>query len=239
MAETGFRPITTAGKIYEKVDRPPEWVVEELRSAYSGFILDRLGKRGAMDAAIQPLSPGMRVCGPAVTCQGADLAVRRAAIDLARPGDVLVIAAGASNRACFGDGTARRMLLKGLTGIVLDAPTRDAAALRSLPFATFSRGATPRNNHYPVESGQGAVNVPVMAGGVLVQPGDIVFGDDDGVIVIPRGACEQVARGLREAVQREHADRQRMTAYEPFEVRAQLVKDGYVFVPDTCPHDAR
>jgi 4-hydroxy-4-methyl-2-oxoglutarate aldolase len=239
MAETDFRPITVAGRIYEKVDRPPEWIIDELRSAYSGFILDRLGKRGAMDPCIQPLAPGMRVCGPAVTCHGADLTVRRAAIDLAQPGDVLVIAAASSNRACFGDGTARRMMLKGLEGIVLDAPTRDAAALRTLPFATFGRGATPRNNHYPVESGQGAVNVPVMAGGVLVKPGDVIFGDDDGIVVVPRSACEQVARGLQEAVQREHADRLRMTAYVPFDVRAQLVKDGYVFVPDICPEDER
>ena len=235
MAESGFRVVNTAGRIYERIERPAAAVVRELARAYTGFILDRLGKQGAMHPAIAPLSPGMKVCGPAVTCLGADLSVRRAAIDLAQPGDVIVVAANASPIACFGDGTARRMLLKGLAGVVIDAPTRDAAALRTLPFATFSRGATPRNHHYPLESGQGGVNVPVVVGGVRVNPGDVVFGDDDGVVVIPRMLAPHVAEGIAAAIDKESSDRAAMRAYEPFDVRAELERAGYRFVDGPCP----
>jgi len=235
MAETGFKARNQAGKIYKKIVRPSKAVIAELAKGYSGFILDRLGKRGALSSEIKPLSSGMRICGPAVTCQGADLSVRRAAIDLAEAGDVLVVAAGASPISCFGDGTARRLMLKGLTGAVLDAPTRDAAALRTLSFSTFSRGVSPRNHHYPLEVGQGAVNVPVVVGGVLVNPGDVIFGDDDGLVVVPRDLCDDIAEGLSLAIAQERAARDAMTAYEPFRVSAELEKIGYVFLDEAFP----
>ena len=186
MNDSSLTSSPMTGKIYSKINRPNQLDIEAIATAYSGFILDRMGKVGAVDGGIKPLSPGMRICGPAITCLGPDLSLRRAAIDLADPNDVLVVAAGGSSIACFGDGTARRMLLKNLQGVVLDAPTRDSAALRSLKFSTFSRGESPRNHHYPFESGKGAVNVPVIVGGVLINPGDVIFGDDDGVVVVPR-----------------------------------------------------
>src|SRR5437773_1331354 len=114
------------GVIREHFQRPSKDVVDALAQCYTGFVLDRLGKVGAM-RHISPLSPGMRVCGPATTCQGPDLTLRRMAIDLAMAGDVLVVAAGGNQAiACFGDGTARRMLLKGLQSAVIDGATRDA-----------------------------------------------------------------------------------------------------------------
>jgi 4-hydroxy-4-methyl-2-oxoglutarate aldolase len=99
------------------------------------------------------------------------------AIDLALPGDVLVVAAGGvTDYACFGDGTAQRMMLKGMAGAVVDGSTRDARFLRQLAFPTFVRGVTPRNYHYPVSAEYGAVNVSVVCGGVLVEPGDVILG---------------------------------------------------------------
>jgi 4-hydroxy-4-methyl-2-oxoglutarate aldolase len=214
-------------RIVTSFTRPSPDSIQQLKKAYSGFILDRLGKLGVI-AGVKSLKPGWVVCGPAVTSLGPDLTVRRVAIDLAQEGDVLVIAAGGyEESACFGDGTARRMMLKGMAGAVIDAATRDARFLREIDFPTFTRGVTPRNHHYPVSMQYGGVNVPVVCGGMLIRPGDVIFGDDDGVVVIPQEKVSEIARGLEEAVLTEKAQRAAMTSYTPFDLMSSLVSQGY------------
>ncbi|HYN08696.1 MAG TPA: RraA family protein [Vicinamibacterales bacterium] len=211
------------------IQRPGVDGVRALAGCYTAFILDHLGKYGAM-TRIAPLSPGMQVCGPAVTSLGPDLTVRRMAIDLAQPGDVLVVAAGGvEDYACFGDGTARRMILKSMAGAVIDGATRDARFLRELAFPTFVRAVTPRNYHYPVSAEFGAVNVPIVCGGVTVHPGDLIVGDDDGVIVIPRESADSLAAILPQALEAERVKRQAATRYEPFAVDTELLERGYQF----------
>ncbi len=216
------------GLIVTNVRRPSPADVEAIASTYTAFALDRLGKLGAMVREMKPLTPGMKCCGPAVTSLGPDLSVRRMAINLAQAGDVLVVAAGGgSDYACFGDGTANRMRLKGLAGAVIDGATRDAGGLREMGFPTFVRGITPRNYHYPVSAEYGAVNVPVTCAGQHVAPGDLIFGDDDGVIVIPFAMVEPLAEQLRAEHRDEIAQRAAMTAFEPFDVADELTGRGY------------
>ena len=202
MAVPGIHRHPSQGRIVREIQRPGSDILATLSESYTGFVLDLLGKRGAMSTELLPLDRGMKVCGPAVTSLGPDLSVRRMAIDLARPGDVLVVAAGgATDYSCFGDGTARRMLLKGIAGVVVDGSTRDAAGIRRLGFPTFVKGVTPSNYDYPVSAEFGSVNVPVVCAGVHVHPGDVILGDDDGVVVIPR----QAAKGLTEKILEELA----------------------------------
>ena len=223
------RRVSDAGRIVQRIERVEPDVVARFAQYYTGIVLDQLDKRGAMTHEISPLSPGMRLCGPAVTSQGPDLTVRRMAIDLAQPGDVLVVAAGGiTDRACFGDGTAKRMTMKQLAGAVVDGSVRDAAGLRELGFPTFCRGITPRNYHYPAEGDQGAVNVPVVVGGVVVEPGDLVLGDDDGVVVVPRLLAPQIQDVVAEKLAAERAVRSGWTEYEPFGVWPDLEQRGYV-----------
>jgi 4-hydroxy-4-methyl-2-oxoglutarate aldolase len=231
MAEATGMKNKGQGMIVREFTRTDPSVIQSLSRSYSGFILDRLGKQGVMHPAIKPIRLGTRFCGSATTCLGPDLSVRRMAIDLAQSGDVLVVAAnGMDEFACFGDGTARRMMLKGLNSAVIDGATRDSAALRALDFVTFCRGTTPRNYHYPVSPSYGGVNVPVVCGGVLVRPGDVVFGDDDGVVVIPQELAAQVAMGIEEAIQNEVQMRVDMREYVPFNVSSELINLGYKFV---------
>ncbi len=191
------------GRVITTIDRVDPETVAAFQQFYTGIVLDTLGKHGAMHVDIAPLSPGMKLCGPAVTALGPDLTVRRMALDLAEPGDVLVVAAGdVRDYACFGDGTASRMLRKSLAGAVIDGATRDAAGLRALGFPTFSRGVTARNYHYPAYGDHGAVNVPVVCGGTVVEPGDLILGDDDGIVVVPRA----VAPRIRDVVAAKLAD---------------------------------
>jgi 4-hydroxy-4-methyl-2-oxoglutarate aldolase len=230
MAVLGVHRHPNQGRIVREIQRPRLEVIAVFRDCYSAFALDYLGKLGAMSLDLLPLSPGMKMCGPAVTSLGPDLSVRRMAIDLAMPGDVLVVAAGgATNFACFGDGTARRMMLKQISGVVIDGSTRDAAGIRALNFPTFVRGITPRNYHYPVSGEYGAVNVPVVCAGVLITPGDIILGDDDGVVVIPQDAAEELSRKISTTLSQETIERENMTQYEPFNLEEELRQRGYRF----------
>ncbi|MFD4156484.1 RraA family protein [Streptomyces hydrogenans] len=219
-----------AGRIVQRVERPDAEVVTAFASYYTGIVLDSMRKSGAMSVDLAPLAPGTKVCGPAVTCFGADLSIRRMAIDLAEPGDVLVVAAGGiRDRACFGDGTAKRMTMKSMAGAVVDGAVRDAAGLRDLGFPTFCLGTTPRNYHYPMEAEEGAVNVPVICGGVLVEPGDLILGDDDGVVVVPRALAPEIRHEVAAKLAAEREVRGSWTGYEPFDVVDELKQRGYVF----------
>lgn len=219
------------GKIVTRIERPDQRVVVAFSGFYTGIVLDHLGKYGSMYVGIKPLSPGMKVCGPAVTCLGPDLTIRRMAIDLARPGDVLVVAAGGvRDYACFGDGTAKRMQVKGMAGAVIDGSTRDAAGLRALGFPTFALGVTARNYHYPVSGEYGGVNVPVICGGVLVHPGDIILGDDDGIVVVPKDLTPQLVPVVQQHLRDEQATRGAWREYEPFDVSEELKRREYEFV---------
>jgi 4-hydroxy-4-methyl-2-oxoglutarate aldolase len=184
-----------------------------------------------MAPQLMPLSHGMKLCGPAVTVLGPDRAVRLMAINLAQPNDVIVIAAGgAEDRALFGDNLARNMKLKGLAGVVIDGAARDASAVRHMGFPTFVKSVTPRNYHYPQDAGYGAINVPVVCGGMLVSPGDLVMGDDDGVIVVPRAHADHMAGGILEEFGAEQEAHQTWTKFRPYDVEEQLRQCGYRFV---------
>lgn len=230
MAIAGVHRHPIQGRIVRNVKRPRTATVEGFCETYTAFVLDHLGKHGAMSVNVKPLSPGMRVCGPAITSLGPDLSVRRMAINLATSGDVLVVAAGGIREySCFGDGTARRMMLKGIQGAVIDGSTRDARWIRELGFPTFARDVTPRNYHYPEAPEYGAVNVPVICAGALVCPGDLVIGDDDGVVVVPREIADELLSEVQSNLRTERAERAGMRSFVPFEVEAELRSRGYRF----------
>lgn len=162
---------------------------------------DLLRGRTLVDPAIRPWRPfagGRRLVGRAVTaaCEPADYGPVHHAIAVAEPGDVVVVdAGGRMDAAMIGEllaGAARR---KGIAGVVVDGPVRDVATLASWPdFPVFSRGHTARG---PSSMERGEVNGPVTLGGVRVEPGDLILGDDDGLVVIPRGeAAGQLAAAL-------------------------------------------
>ena len=227
MAIEGVHRSAWQGRVIRRISRPDRAVVEKLGAAYTGFILDHLGKSSYM-RGLYPLYQGAVICGPAVTSLGPDLTVRRMAIDLSEPGDVLVVAAGGDGEtACFGDGTARRMALKGMAGAVIDGATRDARFLRNMKFPTFCRGVTPKNYHYPSAPHHGGVNVPVICGNALVQPGDVIFGDDDGVVVIPRDAAIDLADTVTRNLLLERKARDAMRSYESYNVERELLDRGY------------
>ncbi len=233
MAVPGLHRHPNQGIVHTVIERVDSLTVKKYSDVYSAFVVDHFGKHPAMEVGIKPVAPGMKICGPAVTALGADLSVRRMAIDLMEPGDVLIVAAGnPSNRSCFGDGTALRMSTKSLGGAVIDGLTRDVDGIAELGFPTFCRGATQRNYHYPSDGEHGAVNVPVVCGGVLVNPGDLVIGDGDGVVAIERHLAEEAVDTIVANLDAEREMRAQMTSYEPFGVEQELRSRGYRFASD-------
>jgi 4-hydroxy-4-methyl-2-oxoglutarate aldolase len=233
---SGPPPVATRhdhqGVVVTTVERPAPELVASYRALYTGLVLDHLGKHGCMATDVKPVWSGAALCGPAITCLGPDWRIRSMAADLAEPGDVIVIAAGGVKEyACFGDMTATSWKSKGIAGVVIDGAARDVARLRTLGFPVFAREVTPRNYHYPAGLDHGAVNVPIVCAGVLVEPGDIVVGDEDGVVVVPRRIAPEIADAAMAYLERENAGRaMSKEQYVSFGVEQELRERGYKFV---------
>ena len=148
-------------------------------------------KQGALPAAIKPLGPGQRICGPAVpvaTPPGDNYWIHRA-VAQAAPGEVLVVATGGSyDNGYWGEILSAAALARGLAGVVLDGPARDGTAVVATGVPVFARGL---NIIGPSKDPRcaGAVGLRIRIGGVQIDPGDLVVGDDDGVVVIARDRC--------------------------------------------------
>jgi regulator of RNase E activity RraA len=175
------------GVVVTEITRPDPQVVAGFARHDIAKIGDAMARHGLVDPRIKPVASGMRVLGPAVTVltrPGDALYVAHAA-DVAQPGDVIVIDAGGfDDLAVIGDRIAYYMMrIRELGGVVVNGAIRDLAGIRNLGFPTFANGVAARLQG---SSGPGAINIPIVCGGVLVNPGDIVVGDDDGVVIVPR-----------------------------------------------------
>lgn len=176
--------------------RLPDELIEQWRRVPSAVAADQLQGRGHVDPGIRPLRAFDRasgLVGRVVTarCEPGDYGPVHHAIATAGAGDVIAVAAGGrSDVAVIGEllgGAARR---KGIAGVVVDGAVRDIAALRSWPdFHVFCRFVTPRG---PSTMERGSVNEPVVFGGVEVSPGDLVIGDDDGLVFVPGGVADDL-----------------------------------------------
>lgn len=160
--------------------------------------VDQCPGGGQIDPAIRPLRPAgkqPRLFGPAVTvrCEAPDFGAVLHALDVVGAGEVLVIDAGGHrDTAMIGDILSGHLRAKGVAGVVVDGAVRDTGTLGQWDdFAVFSRWITPRG---PTGADRGAVNLPVVVGGCLVAPGDLVIGDDDGLVALtPSLARDRIA----------------------------------------------
>ncbi|RYJ20319.1 demethylmenaquinone methyltransferase [Streptomyces sp. L-9-10] len=184
-------------------ERPEPAAVERLRTFSSATIHEAQGRLGALDSVIKPVDHRMSLCGPAFTVQCAprDNLMLQTAIAYARPGDVVVVSAGAYEEAgSFGDVLANACQAKGLGGLVTDTGVRDTEDLRALGFPVFSRAVSIKGT---VKETVGPMCEPVIIGGVLVRPGDVVRGDADGVVVVRREDVTEAATASQRRVDAE------------------------------------
>ncbi|WP_205857234.1 4-carboxy-4-hydroxy-2-oxoadipate aldolase/oxaloacetate decarboxylase, partial [Phytoactinopolyspora endophytica] len=154
---------------------------------------EAMGRTGYLGASIRPAWPGARIGGTAVTvlCWPGDNLMIHVAVEQCRPGDVLVVTTNSeSTDGLFGELFATALQHRGVRGVVLECGIRDTAELREMGFPAWSRAVSAQGS---VKATAGAVNVPVVLGGQIVHPGDVVLADDDGAMVVPRG---DVSRAL-------------------------------------------
>ena len=163
---------------------------------------------GFMKPALQPLNPGLRVVGSAITLAlpAHDSTLLHHALGLARPGDVIVIdRLGDDRYACWGGGVTNAAQKAGVAGAVVDGPCTDPSEIRSRGFGLWCRGVSPVTTR--VADIGGTLNQPVVCGGVAVRPGDVVLADESGVVVLDRNEAPALAEA---ALARQAASAERM-----------------------------
>lgn len=186
-------------KVYLRVDRTDAGVCAAARRCAVADLHEAMGgaaaRRATMGPRMRPLTPGVRIAGPAVTalCAPADNLMMHRALRLAEAGDVLVVQAPLGG-AQWGDMAELHARVKGLAGVVVDGFVRDTDALAALRAPVWSTHVGPSSVR---KAGHGTVNAPVVCDGVRVEPGDLVVADGDGVIVVPKArAAEIVERAI-------------------------------------------
>lgn len=186
------------------------------RSLPTATLHEAGGKVGALPSALKPVAPGMVIAGPALTVHspaGDNLWLHRA-LDIARPGDVMVVhCSGGHEHGYWGEIMATMALARGLGGLVIDGCVRDGALLAALAFPVFARGLCIRGTGKDFGA-IGWLNHPVPMGEVVVQAGDLVVGDGDGVVVLPNAHAAGIVAKGRQREEDEATILQRLQAGE-------------------------
>lgn len=188
MPQLGMIP----GRVRRTFPRPPHAVVEELKKYPPSIVSDCMNRMGIMDAAIHSLVPGRPFCGSALTVEEVEAGnlMSHSALELVQPGDVLVIdAKGATTRSCWGGLQTSMAKQRGVVAIVVYGTIRDYEDIVELGMPVYALGTSPGG---PLKGWGGNINYPIACAGVVVNPGDIVMGDDDGVVVVPRDLAERL-----------------------------------------------
>ncbi|MFQ5557517.1 MAG: 4-carboxy-4-hydroxy-2-oxoadipate aldolase/oxaloacetate decarboxylase [Acidimicrobiales bacterium] len=222
--------------IVRRVERADEELVDALGSAGTATVHEAIGRRGYVGPDIRPIQQGARLAGSAVTVltHPGDNIMIHAAVEVCRPGDVLVVARTApATHGMFGDLLATSLSARGVRGLVIDAGVRDTADLRAMGFAAWSRHVSCEGT---VKASPGSVNVDIVLGGVLVQPGDVVCADDDGVVIVPRTEAAWARDRAAERLAAETGTRARLAAGELgvdfYGLRDKLLAMGVEYVDE-------
>jgi RraA family protein len=185
-------------RIRQEIERTPAELVQQLAGFDTPAISDLMNRLYTVHDHIRVLTdPDLPVVGPACTvkCYPGDNLMVHKSLDVAQPGDVLVIDTSASGTtAVLGDLISTKARHRGIAGVVVDGLIRDLPAIRALgDFPVFARGVTPIG---PLHRGPGEINHPVSIGGIVVNPGDVVVGDLNGVVIVPRDIADELVERL-------------------------------------------
>jgi len=189
--------------VFTQVSRPDRKLVEAFRDLGAATVYEASGRRGSVDPRIKPLARGIRLLGPAFTveCHPKDNLMLHKALQIAQKGDVLVATTqGYPDAGYWGGLMSGSAVARQLGGVAIDGCVRDSAELLELGFPVFCRGTCIRGT---VKGTLGRINHPVFFGQVVVNPGDLVLGDDDGLVIVARAEMEAVLKAARERVAKE------------------------------------
>ena len=206
--------MTARHVVVRTIERADRNAVDGLAALGTATVHEAIGRRGFVGPQLRPIQHGTRLAGTAVTVSShpGDNLMIHAAVEVCQEGDVLVVASTApSTHGVFGELLASSLRARGVRALVTDAGVRDTAELREMDFAVWSQHISCQGT---VKASAGSVNVPVVLGQVVVNPGDVVCGDDDGVVVVAREEAAWALERSRERAAREDGTRVRLAAGE-------------------------
>ena len=202
------------GVVHRNITRASRGEVDALAEFGVATIHEAMGRLGLMRPYIRPVYPSAKLCGTAITVllQPGDNWMLHVAAEQLQPGDVLVAACTTEcEDGFFGDLLATSVRAQGAVGLVIDGGCRDVDTLQEMDFPVFSRAI---NSKGTVKATLGSVNIPIICANVLVNPGDVVVADIDGVVVVPASRAGDVAAAAEQREAREVGKRRRFAAGE-------------------------
>ena len=200
--------------VVTSIERAPLDLVDQLAPVGTATVHEAIGRRGYIGPDIAPIQQGTKIAGTAVTVLShpGDNGMLHAAVEQCQPGDVLVVTTTApSTHGMFGDLLATSLMVQGVRGLVIDAAVRDTADLREMGFPVWTRHISCQGT---VKNTPGSVNVPVRLGEQVVQPGDVICADDDGVVVVARSEAAWAVEQSNGRLAKETETRARLEAGE-------------------------
>ena len=234
------------GIVVRNIHRADAVSLDALERLGVATVHEAQGRTGLMRPDMRPVWRGARVCGSAVTAliHPGDNWMIHVAVEMVKPGDVLVVACSGDNLdGAFGELLAVSLKARGAKAVALEVGCRDVREIAELRFPVWSRAISARGT---VKASLGSVNVPVVCAGVRVVPGDAIVADDDGVAVVPRADAARVAQAGAEREKKEAASRARLAAgalgLDLYGMRRALAEKGLEYVDgplDWGPHTSR
>ncbi len=219
--------------VRRSIERTSLKVVDGLAPIGTASVHEAIGKRGYLGAELRPIQTGARIAGNAVTVliHPGDNIMIHAAVEVCTEGDILVVGSTTPNlpspHGVFGDLLATSLQVQGVRGLVIDTGVRDTQDLREMGFPVWSRFVSCQG---PAKSSPGSVNVPITIGGVIIDPGDVICADDDGVVAVPRDEADWALDRSLARLDTEAATRDRLLAGELsvdfYGLREQLTEMG-------------